>query len=145
MLINNGANTAATDSYGCNALHLAFIALTTSYRDEQLESSKDDLLESKLNILLQGGCNPNSVDHKGSTPADYARRIKRSKIWKAALEKAGISCDDIDNEDVYDDSDNTDDNEGTASHGDSERVDDDNNDSVSEDVDSDGGVMLEDL
>ncbi|KAL9122130.1 MAG: hypothetical protein Q9187_001307 [Circinaria calcarea] len=157
ILIDNGANIAATDKEECNALHCAFIPIGPWGEPQWC---KDEELESKLNVLLQAGCDPNSVNCYGETPSDFARRFKRSKIWKSALEKAGIDSKGFDAEDLYDDSDKmydydedlyddpdkTDDGNDTASNSDSDQVNDDDDnddDSASQDLDSDGGVTLD--
>ena len=142
ILIDNGANVAATDNNACNALHLAVTPINILMESGFYELFKPEVLESKLNVLLQAGCDPNSVNCYGETPSDIARGSKGSKIWKSALEKAGIDSKGFDDKHLYDDSDKTDDDDDTASNSDYDRVDDD--DSASQDFDSDGGVPLDD-
>lgn len=112
--------------------------------DEESRSCQDKLLELKLNILFLAGCNPDSVDCYGRTPTDFARHFEHSKIWKAALKTAGTDIDGYDNKDLCKDSCKIDDDVDTASNGGSDQVDNSDGESASQDLDSDGGAVLED-
>ena len=106
-LIRCGADIAATDWKGRGALHLAWkVHDPKSFWDTYKRFGRNNIramIKEKFNVLLRAGCDPNSVDSYGKTPAHYARAGGLLRTWRSALKKTGIEYDgDSDSDDVKD-------------------------------------------
>ena len=91
VLLRLDADYSAVDYKGRGPLHLSLKpSRFYTYKDPRLHSRA---LKEKLVLLLQAGCSIHAIDHYGRTPADVARRWRRTKAWEAALQEVGkLEC-----------------------------------------------------
>ena len=85
------ADFRAVDYKGRGPLHLALKPsriYTDVYQRLHFRALKDKLVH-----LLQAGCSIHAIDLYGRTPTDVARKWRRTKTWRAALQEVGkLAC-----------------------------------------------------
>lgn len=93
-LVSAGCNISATDCQGRGVLHIMLLRT----RDMTLnvfrawkygKIASEEFLEECLVLLMNKGCDPNTVDKDGRSPSDYIIHEKEQRLWIAALQKAG--------------------------------------------------------
>ena len=92
VLLRFGADYSAVDYKGRGPLHLAL--KPSRFYTKNLHSRT---LRKKLVHLLRAGCSIHAVDNYSRTPTDVARKWRRTKAWKAALQEVGkLECATLD-------------------------------------------------
>ena len=90
LLHEFGANIHAIDNDGRNALHYAMGSNCGPKKEFP------ELLEEKVSLLIEAGVDPHHCDNHGITPSIYAMGFCGCwSVWRRALERNGLSIDEV--------------------------------------------------